>query len=409
MRKQKWIYIGISVLLLGMTGCATEQNNINTIPSPTTMVEKKENTKIPTATIVSNPTTMPTPSVVEFSLKDFNSYNRMLSMDTDLGTFGKSLFHVDEQTGITYFVNQGKDYYLYQIKEGKTELVVNMPVKELYSYQGLLYFMVNDYGIYELEGMQNGDIYCYIPETNTIEFIYGAGTIENSTEHKLSVENDSIYFSYEKENDEGSIISFWQLPFETMEVVRDMQLTTMKGWNKYFLSFNPNLILQSRITGQDGTKEIIELTSSKTRFCVVEDTLYSAERTYISCIDLVTGEKTGYDFLEEIKKVQGQEIIDDSSLRIIESFVITKEAVWITTGSYLYCMDLKNGEVECVYILDKKNNPCYIETLYTNGEEVYGVQEVSKDTKKLVRILTKEIEEESLVGLPVIRIEDAVK
>lgn len=404
MRKQKWICIGISILLLGITGCTLETNNIDT--TPTTIVEKKENTKTPTATIVPKPTTIPTPSIVEFSAKDFNSFNRMLTADGRAGSCGKSLFCVDEQTGITYFVNQGEDYYLYQMKSGEVKVVVPMPVKEIYPYGDLVYFMIDDYNKYDLQDMNNGDIYCYDSKNNTIELVYEAGAIENSEVHKLFVEETGLYFYYEEE--ESRVMHSYYLPFGETEPIIDKQYIPRKGWGKYWFSYNPKLILETR-PGTGEEKETLELFAEVTSYCVVGDILYSAERTYISCINLVTGERTGYDFLEEIKKVEGQEKIDDTGFRIIESFVITKDSVWITTGSYLYCMDLKNGEVECVYILDKQNNPCYIATLYTNGEEVYGVQEVSKDTKKLVRILTKEIEKESLFGLPVIRVEDAVQ
>ena len=417
MKKRKYIWILSSFLAFHIVGCTTENINSEGIPTPTIeistekftttpIVENKENIKTPTATILPSPTDMPMPTIVEFSAKDFNSFNRILSMEYDFQVFGQSLFCVDGQTGVTYFVNQGKDYYLYQIKDDKVELVLSMPVKELYTYQGLLYFMIEDYDIYELKEMHNGDIYCYNPETKMVELIYATGIIEGSKQHRLTVEESGIYFSYEKEKEGGIFIHYSKLPFGETEPVQDEKFITMKGWKDYLLSFNPNLILESRTEREDGTREIIELPASRIRFCVVGDMLYSSERTYISCINLETGEKTGYDFLEILKEVQGKNAIENAGFRIIESFVITQEAIWLTTGSYLYSMNLQSGEVTYAYIVDKNNRPFTITMLYTNGKEVYGIDYLAKQDKKVVHILTDEIEENNNFNRPIIKVEE---
>lgn len=429
MKKRKYVYFWISLAILGMTGCITEPSN-DTI-TETLPIESSDNKEMPTPT--SKPeeektTTADKSSDIFFTKTEepieivtkteglcevlektdalvqarYNSFNRMLSTDGRAGFAGNSLFCVDESTGVIYFVNQGRDYYLYRIKNGEVELAVAMPVKELYPYQGSIYFMIDNYDIYELKDMHNGDIYCYTPESGAVELIYAAGAIENSEFHRLTVEESGIYFSYESL--EETIISYYyHLPFGETEPIRDTRFTVKKGWNDYYFSITPKLTLKSRTVGEDGTRDSLELSASSTCFCVVGDMLYSAERTYISCINLKTGEKTTYDFFEIIKKVQGEEDIEDKTNRIIESFVITEENIWIATPSILYCLNLQSGEVSYCYVVDEKDKLYSIETLYTDGKELYMVCSLSENNVKIAHVLMDQ-RDVTNVGTPVIRL-----
>ena len=130
------------------------------------------------------------------------------------------MFCLDETTGVVYFVNQGKDNFLYRMKDGEVALAVAMPMQQLYTYQGSVYFMVDNYGRYELEGMKTGDIYCYTPSSGAVELVYALGTIlgetvENARDYKLLVEESGIYFGYCILRGEGEKIQTYNyfLPF----------------------------------------------------------------------------------------------------------------------------------------------------------------------------------------------------
>ena len=99
---------------------------------------------------------------------------------------GTSLFCIDEKTGVIYFVNQGKDCFLYRMKEGEVTLAVAMPVKDIYPYDGSIYFMIDDYDKYELQGIHNGDIYCYTPASGTVELV-------NSTFFHIQITMDKTF------------------------------------------------------------------------------------------------------------------------------------------------------------------------------------------------------------------------
>ena len=96
-------------------------------------------------------------------------------------------------------------------------------------------------------------------------------------------------------------------------------------------------------------------------------------------------------------------IVKDENISLMQSFTITENAVWVTTGAFLYRMDLQSGKISCATILDEENNLCNIKTLYTDGKEIYGLHQITQTKVRVVRILTDNIGE---VGTAVITVQD---
>ena len=48
----------------------------------------------------------------------------------------------DYENDIVYYINYGRDYFIYRIKDGKSELVVEMPAKSIFHKRGKLYFIL---------------------------------------------------------------------------------------------------------------------------------------------------------------------------------------------------------------------------------------------------------------------------
>ena len=82
----------------------------------------------------------------------------------------------------------------------------------------------------------------------------------------------------------------------------------------------------------------------------------------------------------------------------MEDFVITEDAVFVTSLSNLYRLDLQSGEVSMFYIVDKNNQPYTVSMLYTDGKEVYGSNLFDADNKTMVRFLIDEIQETDAQG-----------
>lgn len=286
------------------------------------------------------------------------------------------------------------------------QLVVALPVKQIYSYQGVIYFMIGNSKKGDLQEKHSGDIYCYIPESGGIELVYAAGVVEGSEDHKLTVEESGIYFCYTIIEGMQRKGYFYHLPFGATEPVRDTKFMVDKGWKDYSFGIS---CLESRIPKEDGTRETIKLPISQDCFCVVGDILYFVDSTKISCINLNTMEQTSYDFLKAMQKTEKRKI-NTEGIRVINSFTIMEDAVWVTTGAFLYQINLQNGKVNGikVYVDENIGN---ITILYTDGKELYGVNEMITTTrervdKKVVRILTDSISDTETI---VIEVEDLVK
>ena len=290
-----------------------------------------------------------------------------------------SVFCLDETTGVIYFVNQGKDNFLYRIKDGEVKLAVAMPVQQIYPYEGFVYFMVDNYGTYQLEGMKTGDIYCYTPFSGEVELVYAVGTmvaetVENARDYKLLVEKSGIYFCYNvKGEDLKSHTYYYSLPFGASEAIEDTRCTAEKGWKEYY--FGPSyrvaedgsyvITLISRETG-----ERTKLSARGSAYCVIGDVLYYADHISIESLNLATGERISYDFTEAMKWTEYLE----SDSKIIDYFTITEDAFWVSTRCRIYRIDLQTKEITSGSIPGKtKGTYYYVHELYTDGKEVYAL------------------------------------
>lgn len=77
----------------------------------------------------------------------------------------------DPVYGITYLVNCGRDYFIYAKRDETAEVAVELPAKALFCRNGELYFIVDDYGKFELSGVKKGDIVKYRPATGDVEIL----------------------------------------------------------------------------------------------------------------------------------------------------------------------------------------------------------------------------------------------
>ena len=415
MKKQKYIWLGISMIVLGMTGCTVKDSPATLTPTPTEKIrevvfQKSEEVVTSEKTITKIDGLCEILEETNNKGTIYNSFHRMINVEGEdgfLGT-GTSLFCIDEKTGAIYFVNQGKDCFLYRMKEGEVALAVAMPVKDIYPYEGSIYFMIDDYDKYELQGIHNGDIYCYTPASGAVELVYASDVIEGFVKCKLYVEESGIYFRYvkdngivEKDDKEYQKLKYldYYLPFGEKEPVEDTKQMVQKGWGDYFFEYSSKWELVGRTPNEDGTRETLEIPELRGTFCVVGDVLYSREGTKIVCTNLKTGERTEYDFLEGIRKAIGEEILEQRIENAIERFVMTEDALWILLGSSLCCMDLQSGEISVGNI--RHNDSFYtLIDLYTDGTELYGYALLTEDffynrreKGTVVRLITDRINE----------------
>ena len=75
-------------------------------------------------------------------LAAYNAFNR-LERNHVTEVMQEHKVCVDDVTGAVYYVNVGRDYFLYRIKDGKSELAVELPANYLYTHEGVLYFLLD--------------------------------------------------------------------------------------------------------------------------------------------------------------------------------------------------------------------------------------------------------------------------
>ena len=442
MRKRIFSYLWIGCFCLSFIGCGTRDEN--TEPLPTVAVQQVENvtstdkndmeeneavftSSTDTLNIFSTSgrtATVKTEGLCEvLEQKDvskqvqYNAFNRMVEVDK-YGPDSESLFCIDDTTGAVYFVNQGNDEYLYRMKDGEVKLAVEMPVKEICTYQGSVYFMVDRHVTYVLEGMKQGDIYCYTPATGKVELIYPFGAIEpTGRSHKLTVNEKGLYFSYEvieSSNAYQTVMKtyFYHLPFGETEPVRDYDSTTYHGWKNYYIYYTSlnksGLCLMSRTKA---LHDLIPISDDRGDSCIINDTICFATEESVNWLNLETGEKQQYDFSEIIKKVD----IERKKMRAylntnskIDTFLVLGTDIWVSDKTCLYHLDLKTGESNWYELWDEEYARHDITNLYTDGTDIYFTSARFSGVK---RILVDKQELNYIDGVPVVhlKVEDVVK
>ena len=363
-------------------------------------------------------------------MKKYNSFNQKME-----GARSPSLFCVDGTTGITYFVNQSQDWYIYAIKEDEVTLVVELPAQELTVWEGKLYFIINDYDMYELEGIQSGDIYVYEPETGAVEPVYVAGEKTDKRyvdSSELAVNENGIYFhcttGMEVMEYNGQKYNVLQtedlhLPFGAAEPVEDILSMTTPGWREYCFSGGVYQELVKRSEGRRTDAERKE-TGIQTKNCaILEDELFYKTGNDIGIINLETGEQTVYALEDDIKEMQeqmdkGLEAYlnttitnkEERTLPGLGEFTVTEDDIWCIVGMYMMRINRQNGEV-AYYIVEGERQ--FLEKLYTDGKQIYGayvVDYVGGKKYAVVKILTeKEPKLHEVYQLPVLEVQKLIQ
>ena len=72
---------------------------------------------------------------------------------------------------ITYYINYGRDYYIYAYRNGVAELVVEIPAKDLFCKEGELYFIADTYGRYQFSDFAEGNVLKYNPKDGSVAVV----------------------------------------------------------------------------------------------------------------------------------------------------------------------------------------------------------------------------------------------
>ena len=386
MKKKTTALLLVTALLI--TGCGTkEKDNV----SSQNRIEKGESQKWTESIELSEgDNRIPILSVTEGlqeqleerGTKDaalYNQINRMVTVHELWGT--DELSYLDETTGVFYFVNKSisiamtdaEDCFLYRIKDGETALAVAMPVKELYFYDGKLYFMVSSYDKYFLRDCSEGDIFSYEPATGTVEKLYSME--EGTLRHQLYVDETGIYFSYATPLNKLSYIEyFFSLPFGESKAVEEFRQMTMPGWSNYFFALygTPDmegLAPLSMLNRDDKTDVTTFGLRPKTYFVYGDNFCYTQERGQTIYVrNLISGETEGYPLDKYFADVKSHFPDYNPEMYTIIYYSVTDKYIGVSTLSELFFVNRESDTLMNYY--DYREGYQF-ENLLTDGEHFY--------------------------------------
>lgn len=377
--KKTTIYI-LLFLVCCMTGCNRENNSAkeNALFSSA----KEESNVITEENVVGKKVGAETKT--DEILPEYNAFNRLL-----YGAERESFFCIASDTGILYFVNQCQDGFIYCLRDGVAELAVSLPAKELYYRQGILYFIVDNYEKYTLEGVQNGDIFAYNPAEGTVELVYSMGKLCDSASH-LFVDENGIYVKGYAEGGEieidGEMLTYYEmecymLDFENPEPVKDegQRALIVLGYGEYHLGYQEHegittQVLISNASNENGKKDVKKIGDSRIiSCCLVEDKLYYVNGLRMIVLDLDTFEKEVYDCSNfYMEKYLVPEDTFKKSWQAFDCFTVTEDYYWCVMGITLFRIDRESKEIESYQLMDE-DTTLRVERLYTDGKNVYAL------------------------------------
>ena len=88
-----------------------------------------------------------------------------------LGWENEVLFCPDPLYGILYYVDHGGDNMIHAVYNGQSQVVVELPGKRLFCRGGKLYFLIETFYGFKLEGALNGNIVEYDPLTGDVTIL----------------------------------------------------------------------------------------------------------------------------------------------------------------------------------------------------------------------------------------------
>ena len=358
--------------LLGGACGAQEERNMSPTAAPTNEVsESEEWTELPEKELTYQRYNLSGGRKLENLVKvgeDELYYCNRPENITGGSTTNPVLLCVDPVYDITYYVNYGRDFMIYAERNGVSELAVEIPASNLFCREGELYFIAENYGSFELDGMDQGNILKYNPVDGTVEIVVA----EKAT--AMRVYPDAINFGLEMPLPAGGKLEYVNTySFMTETVNKNPGIDEMDRWKEYGFQLE-----KEKFQG-----EVPEELKPNLPF------MYSTLGCkYVNRLGETVGDLPNYTSLPENHLPNLFKIHEDKAYYI---------EWWNMDNSEMICYDLGNGELESVikaelpsgitnefilygdkiifgnlmcYSLQDENLTCFF---YTNQERNYSV------------------------------------
>ena len=305
---------------------------------------------------------------------------------------------------ILYYVNYGKDFFIYGCKDGRTEKIADIPAKRLFCRNGRLYFMAESYDGHSLNGFSEGDILEYQPVTGQVTAI-----VEDQASSMI-VYQDGIYYAKDTMKNIGnnSFIMERELKCYSFADGSSKALLEMDGVERTLYRCGEDFLFYIVEPYQGTDEEILKLADG-------------GEITMTTGMKLVNPGTLEENFLNNLLVLNNfytaaTEIYYTENFETYTEFVIYNieqktekryplsmlaEGAYIVLGNNVYFstlqkLDLESG-METVLTTEEI---CSVLEWYTDGTNLYGLCNIAQDGDFAVQLRKIEMQGSEIYFIP---------
>lgn len=288
----------------------------------------------------------------------------------------------DNKNNTVYFVNYGKDNYIYQIKDGISTILIEKKAHSLQLWEDKLYFIS-----YESSNTYQGDIYSYDLITKRLE------VIQKGPADLLYIDNSGIFYY---KFDVNGYFNGYVLTIEEAKSTKVDYILPI-SYNEFQIHGSNDGIYLKEDNNESLLLAPLEYASNKLN--VQNEHLIFVDSSHIYTMNLTNAE-TKVICLEEYK------------VAYIYDYVVIKDTIYISDGGSIFTIPLVGGDLKRYAVVSENINERYdINNLYSDGRNLYGITSDFNNNNKMVAItLTKNKNNISQIQIPyVVEVKELIK
>lgn len=275
---------------------------------------------------------------------------------------------------IVYYVNYGNDFFIYRIKDGESELVVEMPARRLFCQKGKLYFLLDSYNRYDFKGIESGNILSYDPISGEVNMLI------DRRAQTMFVYSDGIYFKVNEDPVEISEDSFtiknnlFCYSFVSAKVEEiEADYISLYKWKDFHFTSEVDVYEEGHEIYEeyDDVDEIFYTVGLKLETLDKSKSIYLTDNWMLDNYSLV-GDKI-IDILEDYTFVAFDIVSKEKkeiplALRGNGDFTILDDILYLDN---FLLVDIKTGKQSKA--VSKEETGELIYEIYTDGKKIYGI------------------------------------
>ncbi len=256
---------------------------------------------------------------------------------------------------ITYYVNYGRDYYIYAYRNGETELAVAIPARDLFCREGELYFIADTYGRYQFTGFVQGNVLKYNPKDGNVAVV-----VDCSADGMMVYPDGICYKQIEETMQSGDLKGVDEkrffFSFETGKSSSLPQdVDKLRRWNGYLLQV------------QNGFRELSESDPIVQQVLALGYTAVGVGG--VDAINLVDVQGNVKETLQNVKDFPEEYWIGGDSIYYVEQRKGEGETEGRSVFRRYY---MQTGIHEDVAVLDYPTNLSFSDMIFCNGVVYFG-------------------------------------